>query len=110
MVSCTQPGCTGQILDGYCDVCGMAAAAAPVTPSTALPAAATGAGADPLSMRTPSGRVTSSRLGSVPLGSQRTTSGSRRTQRLGARRTGSTSLGAGMVSVPPVPTWTRPPR
>jgi len=104
MVSCTQPGCTGQILDGYCDVCGMAATAAPVTPSTALPEAATGAGTDPLSMRTPSGRVTSSRLGTVPLGSQRTTSGSRRTQRLGARRTGSTSLGAGMVSVPPVPT------
>ena len=30
MTACTQPGCTGQILDGYCDVCGMAASAAPV--------------------------------------------------------------------------------
>jgi len=22
MSSCTQPGCTGSIVDGYCDVCG----------------------------------------------------------------------------------------
>ncbi len=33
--SCTQPGCGGTIADGYCDVCGMAAA-----PGTAAPAAA----------------------------------------------------------------------
>ncbi len=26
MSSCAQPGCTGSVLDGYCDVCGMAAA------------------------------------------------------------------------------------
>ena len=112
MTACTQPGCTGQILDGYCDVCGMAASAAPVggAPSVATSAAgsaavgsvAVGSGA-PMSARTASGRVTSSRLGSVPLGSQRAT-GSRRTQRLGGRRPGSTSLGAGLVAVPPVPT------
>ena len=34
-MTCTQPGCSGTITDGYCDVCGMAAA----------PAAASGAGA-----------------------------------------------------------------
>ena len=45
--------------------------------------------------------TTSSRLGSVPLGSQRA-GGSRRTVRLGGRRTASTSLGAGLTSVPPV--------
>jgi serine/threonine-protein kinase PknG len=22
MTACTQPGCTGSIVDGYCDVCG----------------------------------------------------------------------------------------
>jgi serine/threonine-protein kinase PknG len=127
MANCTQPGCTGQILDGYCDVCGMAATASPATAGAA--SATPGAGATaataisqpvpsgvatgpistptagaPMSMRTMSGRVTSSRLGTVPLGTQRSVSGSRRTQRLGARRTGSTSLGAGLVSVPPVPT------
>jgi serine/threonine-protein kinase PknG len=32
--TCTQPGCSGTISDGYCDVCGMAAA-----PATAAPAA-----------------------------------------------------------------------
>ncbi|MBB2986288.1 serine/threonine-protein kinase [Terracoccus luteus] len=35
---CTQPGCTGTISDGYCDVCGMAAGSAPAP--TASPAAA----------------------------------------------------------------------
>lgn len=29
-MTCTQPGCTGTILDGYCDVCGMAAGSNPV--------------------------------------------------------------------------------
>ena len=38
--TCTQPGCSGTITDGYCDVCGMAAAPgtsapAPVTPGVA---------------------------------------------------------------------------
>ncbi|MDN5746080.1 MAG: serine/threonine protein kinase, partial [Nocardioidaceae bacterium] len=44
-MTCTQPGCTGSILDGYCDVCGMAAdsmasaggpPAAPASPAAAL--------------------------------------------------------------------------
>jgi hypothetical protein len=29
MLACTQPGCTGTIVDGYCDVCGSPAAAVP---------------------------------------------------------------------------------
>ncbi|MCG8154420.1 hypothetical protein GUY44_28380, partial [Pimelobacter simplex] len=33
--ACTQPGCTGSIVDGYCDVCGM-----PGTGGTTSPAAA----------------------------------------------------------------------
>jgi serine/threonine-protein kinase PknG len=43
---CTQPGCSGTIADGYCDVCGMAAApggAAPSAPAAAPAAAADGA-------------------------------------------------------------------
>ena len=28
---CQEPGCTGSILAGYCDVCGMAAASSPPT-------------------------------------------------------------------------------
>ena len=29
MAACTQPGCTGTIVDGYCDVCGSPAGATP---------------------------------------------------------------------------------
>src|SRR5947208_2660079 len=35
MTSCTQPGCTGTIVDGYCDVCGSPGPAAATTASTA---------------------------------------------------------------------------
>ncbi|GAA1888506.1 serine/threonine-protein kinase [Lapillicoccus jejuensis] len=38
---CTQPGCTGTILDGYCDVCGSPAPATPTAAPTA-PASAGG--------------------------------------------------------------------
>lgn len=36
---CTQPGCTGSIVDGYCDICGMAGDAAPAAPAGVGPAA-----------------------------------------------------------------------
>jgi hypothetical protein len=49
MTACTQPGCTGRIVDGYCDVCGSPAGAAPWLPaesaaSVASPAPAVEAG------------------------------------------------------------------
>jgi hypothetical protein len=49
MTACMQPGCTGRIVDGYCDVCGSPAAAAPFVPagsaaSAASPAPAVEAG------------------------------------------------------------------
>ena len=49
MTACTQPGCTGRIVDGYCDVCGSPAGAAPLLPaesaaSVASPAPAVEAG------------------------------------------------------------------
>ena len=35
MTACTQPGCTGTIVDGYCDVCGSPAGAVPLVPAEA---------------------------------------------------------------------------
>jgi hypothetical protein len=44
--ACTQPGCTGTILDGYCDVCGSPAGAVPFVQTTTLAAAAPSAAED----------------------------------------------------------------
>ena len=44
--ACTQPGCTGTILDGYCDVCGSPAAAVPFVQTATLAAAAPSAAED----------------------------------------------------------------
>ncbi len=86
---CTQPGCTGEIEDGYCNVCGSPAEAPPVTGG---PSARSG------SARTSS----AARLSSSPIGSARAGS-SRPTRRLGSTRTSSQRLGAGITSVPPAP-------
>jgi hypothetical protein len=40
ITACTQPGCTGRIVDGYCDVCGSPAGAAPFVPARAAASAA----------------------------------------------------------------------
>src|SRR5215217_81814 len=47
---CTQPGCTGTIIDGYCDVCG--------TPAAAVPAAVSGDDQAPLSTSAPASAMT----------------------------------------------------
>jgi hypothetical protein len=44
MTACTQPACTGTIVDGYCDVCGSPAGAAPFIPAVAAASAASPAG------------------------------------------------------------------
>ena len=105
MSACTQPGCSGTIADGYCDVCGMAAE----SPAAAgAPATSAGGTADPASSPVStamSGRASSAsnRLGQVPLGSARTVAGgSRPTRRLGARSQTS-RLGAGLTEIPSVP-------
>lgn len=97
---CTQPGCVGQIEDGYCNVCGMAASSAPSAPLPppsapgAAPAAPTG------STRT---RPTSSRqLASAPLGSARGST-SVRTRRLSGATRQVSRIGAGITSVPSTP-------
>jgi len=43
--ACTQPGCPGHIVDGYCDVCGMPGAATPAAPAAAQHTAHGGAAA-----------------------------------------------------------------
>ncbi|WP_404391373.1 tetratricopeptide repeat protein [Humibacillus xanthopallidus] len=45
-MKCTQPGCSGTIVDGYCDVCGMAASSPTPGPSAAssTPPSSTGGG------------------------------------------------------------------
>jgi phospholipase C len=46
MTACTQPLCTGTIVDGYCDVCGSPAGAVPFLPAESTASAASVAPAD----------------------------------------------------------------
>ena len=51
MTACTQPGCTGKIVDGYCDVCGSPADAVPFVSAVASAAStASGVQAGPSSV------------------------------------------------------------
>jgi len=55
-MNCTQPGCTGTIVDGYCDLCGMAAGSNPVPATAGAPAhagAAAGSGSGALAASPP---------------------------------------------------------
>ncbi len=115
--SCTQPGCGGTVVDGYCDVCGTpgvaAASSAPATP-TAIPTASARSarsvqsvtGATPLDSPEQTAATGSSRLDSTALGSARTRGGSAQTRRVhsGSQRLRSARLGAGLTRVPPAPT------
>ena len=97
---CTQPGCNGHIVDGYCDVCG--------SPAAASAAQATGDDQAPISTGAPVSTITrgSSRLQSAAFGSQRVSGdGSKITKRVrsGSQRLRSARLGAGLTRVPPAP-------
>jgi serine/threonine-protein kinase PknG len=95
---CTQPGCVGEIQDGYCNVCGMAASsAAPLPPPLAGAAAGPDGGAG--STRTSS----SQHLASAPLGSARGGTNSARTRRLAGASRQLSRIGAGITSVPSTP-------
>jgi serine/threonine-protein kinase PknG len=84
-VSCEQAGCSGQIVDGYCDVCGMA----PRRGGSAVAAPAVSAGV----ASTAPQPAASTRLSSP---------GTTTARRPGTRRaTSRTRLGAGLVEVPP---------
>lgn len=127
-MKCRQPGCTGLIVDGYCDVCGM--------PGQVMPVGAAQVGAKPSTRPTGpcpqpgcAGRIvdgycdvcgspagaqstpqpvtsrtrTSVHLGSTAFGSARATSfGNRRTRRLATTHAGG-QIGAGLTQVPPAP-------
>jgi len=121
MTACTQPGCTGTIVDGYCDVCGSPesvaafvppgapAEAASPDPALVAKAAQVEDGRDaaspavaPVSTRTRG----STRLGSTALGSGRLiAAGSKITKRVhsDSSRLRSARLGAGLTRVPPAP-------
>src|SRR5207244_3544662 len=97
MSTCTS--CGGTIEDGYCNVCGLAAAPAPAPSAAQAAGSASGA-----SVSAGSGTAGSGTAGSGTAGSRRT-SGTRGTR--GSRRTSGRSargrLGAGLVEIPPVP-------
>ncbi len=92
--ACRQPGCTGTIVDGYCDVCG--------TPGGA-PAAESAAVFQDALDETAAARG-SFRLESAAIGSQRA-AGSSATHRVrsGSQRLRSARLGAGLTTIPPIP-------
>ncbi|MGO9191983.1 MAG: serine/threonine protein kinase, partial [Streptosporangiaceae bacterium] len=96
MSTCTS--CGGTIEDGYCNVCGLAAA--PV-PAAAPAGTAAPSGSASVSAGSASGPTGSSSAGSGSAVSRRTsgTRGSRRTSGRSARG----RLGAGLVEIPPVP-------
>lgn len=128
-ISCTQPGCTGTIEDGYCNVCGSPAGAAPVpggmtaapqspapgpqfaqgtglrrgTPAPGAPggAAAPAANLSPASSRV-STRTSSSRLETAAIGSARASRTTRRSGTSSTRLRGH-RIGAGLTTVPPAP-------
>jgi len=90
--TCTQPGCGGTIEDGYCDVCGLAAApAAQVSAPAASSAPAAQASAPSASGPAATSAFSASR-------------GSRsRSRARGVSRSSRGRLGAGLVEIPPVP-------
>ncbi len=101
MTPCTQPGCTGFIEDGYCNICGMPQDA-PASASIPAGAAASSGSSSPSGPHGSGATAASSRLGSTPLGSART-GGTRATRRLVLNRTRAQHLGAGITSVPAAP-------
>jgi serine/threonine-protein kinase PknG len=110
-VSCTQPGCTGTIEDGYCNVCGAPSPVglpAPAPVSSPVSGRVSGPVSGPVSagsQRVSTRTASSFRLASAPLGSARSTGGSRSTRRLGStsNRLRGARLGAGITTVPSEP-------
>jgi serine/threonine-protein kinase PknG len=98
LTACTQPGCTGSIEDGYCNVCGAPERAHHSAPSTSIPTASPGSAGQSGTSRSGA----SSRLASTPIGSARS-GATHPTRRLGSTRTRTQHLGAGITSVPAAP-------
>jgi serine/threonine-protein kinase PknG len=88
---CAEPGCTGQIEDGYCNVCGM--------PAHGNGAAAPTGASVPSAQKHP---TLSTKLSSTPIGSARAGL-SRPTRRLVTATSRIQHLGAGITTVPSAP-------
>jgi serine/threonine-protein kinase PknG len=103
MSTCTS--CGGTIEDGYCNVCGLAAApaqapaAGSASPGSASPGSGSGGSGSGGSGSGGSGTAGSGTAGSRQTTGTRGTRGSRRTSGRSARG----RLGAGLVEIPPVP-------
>jgi serine/threonine-protein kinase PknG len=104
-MSCERPGCTGEIQDGYCNVCGMAPRSGSAqTSQPPAPSAAEASRAAPSNAREsgsgtderPTGAATAA--ASTAVATSTAGSGTRR-----GRRAGATALGAGLVEIPPIP-------
>ncbi|MCU1344367.1 MAG: serine/threonine protein kinase, partial [Acidimicrobiia bacterium] len=105
MTPCRQPGCTGTIEDGYCNVCGAPeAAVGSASVATSGARSTNGASASGSSMSTRTSG-TSQRLASAPIGSARAMRpGSTATRRLsGASTRTHARLGAGLTTIPTMP-------
>lgn len=85
-MTCTEPGCAGTVVDGYCDVCGTAPSAPAPTPTPQPVQSAVTAGARSTAASRPTARSAAS-----------TRSGSSRSSSSRGR------LGAGVVTIPRVP-------
>ena len=88
-MTCTEPGCSGTIVDGYCDVCGTAPPAPGSTPAPAASPAVPTTGSQ-ASRATAASRPSARSAGSARTGSSRSSSTRSR-------------LGAGVVSIPRIP-------
>ncbi|MQY28477.1 serine/threonine-protein kinase [Nocardia aurantia] len=107
MTRCEQPGCTGIVEDGYCTVCGLA----PDSAVTAAQAPDPGPEADgpPGTVASAaSGTVASASSGTVASASSGTVTGrvrrgSSRSRSNRSERSGRGRLGAGLVTIAPVP-------
>ena len=69
-IACTQPGCTGSILDGYCDICGSpdgsASSSSGATPSGATAGGATGSATGSATARSANPSVATHVAGRAP--------------------------------------------
>jgi len=101
MSACAQPGCNGTIEDGYCDICGMAAAPGATATAATSAAANTGSartGTGTGSARTGSGKTPMTRSSRSSRSTRSTRSGSTRSGRPGSR-----ALGGRPLARPPLP-------
>jgi serine/threonine-protein kinase PknG len=94
-MKCTQPGCTGEIADGYCDVCGMAPARGDAASASAGAPASASVAADAQQ----SGPVSAAGMSDQTVASP---GAGRRAATTRTRPSGRSPLGAGLVEIPSI--------